>query len=174
MTTSEMNEFIEEYGACVFSFCRRIAVNREDAEDLYQETMLRAIENSKRIERGNNPKSYLMGIAVKLWAYQKRREARRHNIAPMQTLSDDAEKGTEDCYPETLVLQKEKQDLVQQAVASIPDQLRAVVSLYYTAELPVKEIGKLLGIPQGTVKSRLHKAREMVREIMEEQNYDRV
>lgn len=174
MTTSEINEFIEEYGACVFSFCRRLTVSREDAEDLYQETMLRAIENSKRIESGRNPKSYLMGTAVKLWAYQNRREARRQQIASTRQLCEETEAAAAGCGPELLVLQWERQDLIQQAVASIPDSLRVVVSLYYTAQLPVKEIGKILGIPQGTVKSRLHKARKMVREIMEEQDYDRI
>ena len=54
------------YGKEVFSFCRQIAVSHEEAEDLYQDTFLKAMELSEKIKYEENPKSYLMGIALNL------------------------------------------------------------------------------------------------------------
>lgn len=167
---------IEEYGTSVYRFCRKITFSREDADDLYQETMLRAIEKSKRIEGAENPKSYLIGIAAKLWAYQKRREARRRRIAPVQELNEELMQdvsGEVWQIPEMITLRQERDLLVQRAVEQLPDSLRVAVYMYYTAELSVQDIAKATQTPAGTVKSRLFKARKMIKAVMEENDYDR-
>lgn len=167
---------IEEHGTSVYRFCRKITFSREDADDLYQETMLRAIEKSKRIESAENPGSYLIGMAAKLWAYQKRREARRRRIAPVQELNEELMQnvsGEAWQIPEMITLRQERDLLVQRAVERLPDNLRIIVYMYYTAELPVQEIAKVIQTPAGTVKSRLFKARKMIKAVMEENDYDR-
>lgn len=176
MTTSEVNQLIEDHGVSVYRFCRKIAFTREDADDLYQETMLRAIEKSKRIESAENPKSYLIGIAAKMWAYQKRRETRRGKIAPMQEFNEEVLQDVSGApwqMPEAITLRQERDLLVQRAVKQLPDNLRIVLCMYYTAELSVREIAKATKTPEGTVKSRLYKARRMVKAVMEENDYDK-
>lgn len=176
MTSTEINHFINEYGTAVYRFCRSIARTREDADDLYQDTMLRAIEKSGRIEAANNPRSYLIGIAAKLWAYQRRRETRRERIAPTQEMNEEIMQSAGSASqktPELITLELERNELVRRAVAQLPDNMRIPVYMYYTAEMSVKEIAKATGVPSGTVKSRLYKARQAVRAIMEENDYDK-
>lgn len=176
MTISEINRLIEEYGTDVYRFCRRLTGKKETADDLYQETMLRVIEKCSLIRKAENPKSYMIGIAVKLWSYWKRKEARRQHIAPIREMNEETmqrcvENGVE--TPETAVLLKEQERLVRQAVERLPERMRTVLYMYYTAELSVQDIAQATGIPKGTVKSRLFHARQLVKEAMEEMAYDR-
>lgn len=176
MTNAEVNRLIEEYGAAVYRFCRSITHTKEDADDLYQDTMLRAIEKSGKIEAAYNPKSYLIGIAVKLWANRKRRETRREKIAPTQELNEEvmqAAAGTVQATPEQVTLEQERSRLVRAAVEQLPDHMRVPVYMYYTAEMSVQEIAKATRVPAGTVKSRLYKARQRIKAVLEENDYDK-
>ena len=68
---------------------------------------------------------------------------------------------------ETEVLRAEERRLVQRAVDTLPEKYRVVVLLYYMEELPLAQIASLLHIPSGTVKSRLHQARKLLRQQLE-------
>ena len=65
MNIQELNELIRLHGAAVYSFCCRLAANRPDAEDLYQETFLKATELCHKIDRYDNPKAFLLAIALR-------------------------------------------------------------------------------------------------------------
>ena len=69
--------------------------------------------------------------------------------------------------PEEFVLRKEQQEQVRAAVAGLEDRYRIPVYLYYTLQLSTSQIGRILKLPQGTVKSRLHKARQLLRQELE-------
>ena len=66
------------------------------------------------------------------------------------------------------MIQKEQTEKVQHAVRQLPDKLRIVALLFYMEDRKVEEISNILHIPQGTVKSRLHKARKILREKLED------
>ena len=68
--------------------------------------------------------------------------------------------------PEEELLKKERTEQVVQAVKSLRKEYQSVVYLYYAAEMSLKEIGNILHLPEGTVKSRLFKARNEVRKIL--------
>ena len=68
---------------------------------------------------------------------------------------------------ETEVLRAEERRQVQRAVDTLPEKYRVVVLLYYMEELPLAQIASLLHIPSGTVKSRLHQARKLLRQQLE-------
>ena len=68
---------------------------------------------------------------------------------------------------ETEVLRAEERRQVQRAVDTLPEKYRVVVILYYMEELPLAQIASLLHIPSGTVKSRLHQARKLLRQQLE-------
>ena len=122
----------------------------------------------------HNPKAYLMSIAMNLWRNQKSRYARRERIAP--TISSE-EEGVqlEDIRAEGDILdgivKKEEITQLKKCVEKLSDKHRQVVLLFYAAQLPVEDIAKTLKIPKGTVKSRLNKARTMLKEEMEAQGY---
>ena len=174
MTVFELEQCIETYGKEVYSFCLHLTGAREWADELYQDTFLTAMEHITQLhnEAGANPKSYLLSVAIRLWKNKRRKAAWRRRIAPEQSM--DAPGGevltgeTEltDSI-ETEVLRAEERRQVQRAVDTLPEKYRVVVLLYYMEELPLAQIASLLHIPSGTVKSRLHQARKLLRQQLE-------
>lgn len=177
MTREEFEHMVIHTGPEVYAFCLQLARNREEAEELYQETMLAAVERRGKIDGQSNPKSYLFGIAVGLWKNGRRKLARRNRICPQTSL--DAQ--LEEVYPASdgqspqdalvdLLDEQERARLIRRFVEALPEKQRIPLYLYYSRELSVEEIASALHIPKGTVKSRLHKARAILRERLEQEN----
>lgn len=177
MTRREFAELIEEEGKAVYSFCFQMAGNREDADDLYQETMLKAMECQIRIDaRLGSPKSFLMGIAAKTWKCRRKKEARRQRIAPEERMDERAYPGEipdAGPTPEEAYLSRELCRTIREATAALKEKYRIPVYLFYTAGMSVEEISESLHIPKGTVKSRLHTARTIIGRKLEEHGYER-
>lgn len=64
MSSQEMEQIIQEYGDDVYRFCFHLTGSREEADDLYQDTFVKAIQIGHRLDRGGNIRSFLMGISV--------------------------------------------------------------------------------------------------------------
>ena len=166
MSTNDMDLLVEEFGDSVYRYCRSITYTLEDAEDLYQQTFLKAFELSKRIVPERNPKAYLMSIAANLWRNSKSRYARRERIAP--TISSETEGiQLEDVRTEGDMLdgivREEAYTQLRKCVERLPDKHRQVVLLFYAGELSIEDIAKVSKIPNGTLKCRLNKARAVLR-----------
>lgn len=109
-------------------------------------------------------------MAARLWRNRRRKYAWRQRIAPMGQWDEQEEQQPTQTYcnnPEELALQWEQQRLVRQAVSELPDKWKLPVYMYYTVGLSIEEIASLLRIPTGTVKSRLYKARKVLKEKLE-------
>lgn len=173
MTTEELSHLISDYGKYVYSFCCNLTGSRIEADDLYQDTLLKAVELRHRLDSSGNPKSYLMGISVRIWQNHKKKYAIRQNIIQMEELKDDLMKDADGMnnQPEAEIIREETILTVRKGIKRLPEKLRTVLYMYYTAEMSVEDIGRALHIPKGTVKSRLHKGRILVKEYMEVQNY---
>lgn len=170
MNKEQLNECIVLYGKDVFSFCRQIAVSHEEAEDLYQDTFLKAMELSEKIKYEENPKSYLISIALRLWKNKKRKFAWRDRIAGTDTIDEFTEKRTlylVENPVEEEVLKGDLNERVRREVGAMEEKYRIPLILFYSSELSHAEIAGIMGIPTGTVKSRLHKAKELLRERLE-------
>ena len=170
MKSCNIDQLVEQYSDSVYRYCKSLAFTLEDAEDLYQQTFLKAFELRKKISFDKNPKAYLLSIATNLWKNQKSKYARRERIAP--TISSDiVGVQLEDVQSGTDVLEqivKEEQlEQLRSCVERLPDKHRQVITLFYAGELSVEEIAQVLKIPKGTVKSRLHHAKEQLRKEME-------
>ena len=176
MNIQELNELIRLHGAAVYSFCCRLAANRPDAEDLYQETVLKATELCRKIDRYDNPKAFLLAIALRLWKDKRRKFARRQRIAPMESLPEDGPQGrfagAKEDQPEEIAIAREQVEMVRRAVEALDDAHRVPLYLYYTAELPIEEIASLLKLPKGTVKSRLYHARKAILKRLEAADHE--
>ena len=175
MTREEFEQLVMNTGPDIYAFCLQLTRNREEAEELYQETMLAAMERHKKIDSLQNPKSYMLGIAIGLWKNLRRRIARRNRILPKTSL--DAQ--LEEVYPtestqslEEEILEGELQRVVRRMAEELPEKYRLVVYLYYSRQQKIEEIASMLHIPKGTVKSRLHKARGMMKDRMEAEGYE--
>lgn len=168
MTIQELEQCISFYGKDIYSFCIHLTNSRELADDLYQDTFLEVMKKIEDINSKANPKSYILSIAVRLWKNKQRKAAWRNRIAP--TCSDDflteALVAAEDDLLERVV-SKEEYQMLWEAINRLSDHLRIPVLLYYMEELSVAEIAKLLSLPQGTIKSRLFKARKNLEKELE-------
>lgn len=149
-------------------FCCHLTGNVQEAEELYQDTFLKAVELMKNIDYENNPKSFLISIALRLWKNKKRKYAWRMRIAGTESLIEETVENleAENC-PEEEMIQKEIQRQVRKAVAGLEEKYRIPVYLFYTVQMSVAEISKTLKIPEGTVKTRLYKARKLLKEKLE-------
>ena len=170
MNQSEIEMCIEKYGKDLYSFCCYLTYSKTEADDLYQDTFVKVIELGK-IDMSNNPKSYLLSIAIRLWKNRKRKLERRRRALVSDTMEELEQEGKLQAgksSPEQEMVQKEQREKVQCVVRQLPDKLRIVSLLYYMEDRKVVEIADILHVPQGTVKSRLHKARKILREKLED------
>lgn len=174
MNRVQLEQCINDYGKDIYAFCSRMTASRQDAEELYQDTFLKAVELSGKIDSENNPKSYLVSIAMRLWKKRKRKYAWRARIAGMkqfmdEELPEEAEdrNGVQGNPVEENYLDKELKELVRDAVAQLDEKYRIPVYLYYTMQFSVSEIAELIRIPEGTVKNRLYQARNMLKKKLE-------
>ena len=120
-----------------------------------------------RIDADNNPKSYLISISISLWNNKKRKYARRNRIAPTECLEDREDIYSSNDTPESETIKKELYELINKAVSELDDKMRIPFLLFYNSGMSVEEISKMVGCPNGTVKSRLYNARTIVRNKLE-------
>lgn len=161
MTIQELEKFIEQYGKSIYSFCMKLSLNKDEADELYQDTWLKAMQVVGRIKPDENVKSFLLSIVIGIWKNKKKSFAVRNRIAPFVPISEEINHipdTGEDSMKEILDL--ERRQVVLEAIASLEDIYRIPILLYYMEEQKVKEIAKELHIPEGTVKRRLMTARK--------------
>jgi RNA polymerase sigma-70 factor (ECF subfamily) len=152
-------QLADKYGNSVYKFCRSLAYSKEDADDLFQETFLKVFEQPDRLNASNSPRSFLFSTALYIWKSWKRKYARRGRIAPATQLDESLES---DINIENDFIANEEIKTTRKLVGELPEKFKIPVILYYSMEMSVSEIAKTLGLPDGTVKSRLFKARKII------------
>ncbi len=170
MTKQEFETCVEEYSKDIYSFCKHLTCSLQEAEDLYQNTFLKALELNDKIDFRHNPKSYLLSITIRIWKNQKRKFAWRKRITDMHPLTDASLEQTSNPKEpslEEIILKEEEKSLVRTAVSHLPERLKLPTLLYYMETLSVTQISELLHIPAGTVKSRLYQARKQLEKELE-------
>jgi len=151
-------ELVERHFPSVYMFFDT-KVN-EGVDDLAQRTFLACVEARDRVREGANFKAYLFGIARKqLLKYFAR--VRRHNR--LDELGDMSLHDL-DGSPSRVIAKQQEQKLLVQALRQIPIDLQIALELHYWEEMSLADIAGVLEIPVGTVKSRLFRAREIVKE----------
>lgn len=169
MSREELEACIKVNGRDIYSFCCQLTGSRQEADDLYQDTFLKMVELGERLDIRSNPKSYLLSVAVNLWRNRKRKFAWRQRITGPVLSMEDAEPELSDREPspEEQTVSREEERLVRRAVDDLPERYRLVVLLFYMEELKLSEISRILRLPEGTVKSRLFKARKLLKQELE-------
>lgn len=175
LNASELNTIIENHGKSIYGFCYKLTNNKEQANDLYQEAFLKALEKRDVIDGDKNPKSYIISLAIGLWKNQRRKQAWRQLIAPTSELRDtDKEQLQSDQNILDTIIINEQHLIVQSSANELKDKLKMPLLMFYTAQMSIEEISEALAIPKGTVKSRLHKARIKIRESLEASGYEEI
>lgn len=154
-------ELIERHYDSIAAFFRTKA--GAEADDLVQRTFLRVAEGSTTFRGESSFRAFLFGIARNVLFEHIRRRTRDGKPPDLHTSS------IRDLGPGvvTLVSQKAEQRLLVAALQRIPVELQVAIELYYWEELSVDELAVVLDVPPGTVKSRLHRARHLLREAMD-------
>lgn len=119
MTKQELELCIQQYGKGIYSFCKYLTCNGQEADDLYQDTFLMAVELQEKIVYQENPKSYLLSIALRIWKNKKRKFAWRKNIADIQPMVEMLEVELDrelEISLEEQVIKKETEEIVRNAV----------------------------------------------------------
>lgn len=171
MTKQELEQCISEYGKDIYSFCRHLTYDQQEADDLYQDTFLKVIELQQKIAYKDQTKSYLIGIAIRIWKNRKRKYAWRNRIAAVERMVEERDEAVPEEWassPEEAYISKEECLLVRDKVDALPEKLKLCVLLFYMEELSVGEIAHLLKVPEGTVKSRLYQARKRLEKELED------
>ncbi|MEY9094904.1 RNA polymerase sigma factor [Paenibacillus sp. RC84] len=171
MDIDELIELVNLHGKSIYGFCYKLTGNKDDTDDLYQETFLKAVELRLKIDASHNPKAFLLSIAIRLHKNHRRKFAWRQRIAPIAELDEETANKpgslSSEATPEDEVLSLELRTMIQDAAHRLDDKLKLPLYMYYTADMTVEEIASALRIPTGTVKSRLHNARKTMRKVLE-------
>lgn len=145
----------------------RVCGNREDAEDVLIEALLKAYRNLENLRDSGAFRAWLAQIARRVCWQLKKREA----LLPLLQLSALEEEGlgiaSKEPPPEAIAATREMKRILFDAVASLPDEYREVYELRDMQERPGEEVAGQLGISLPAMKSRLHRARELMRERLD-------
>ena len=154
----------------VYRVARRLASSREEAEDLVQETYARAFRNWRSFTPGTNLRAWLFRILTNLNIDRGRRAQRAPDLQPLEEgdyyLYNRLEEsgGAED----DRVADRLSQDSVVEALAAVPHDFRDVIVLVDIGDFSYKDAAQILDIPVGTVMSRLHRGRRILKRELAE------
>jgi RNA polymerase sigma-70 factor (ECF subfamily) len=151
------DELIQRWHGPIWQYVRRLSADDDAAHDIAQDIWLRVLRGIGRLRDPAKLRAWLFGIAHRTWIDTLRRkyavvvtdldEADRHEL-PDPTAADELE---------------EELSAVETELSRLPPIEREALTLFYLRELSLQEIAQALDIPVGTVKSRLHRARRMLR-----------
>lgn len=174
MNQKELESYIYAYGKDLYSFCCSVAYDRQEADDLYQDTFLKLYEMGESLEIKKNPKSFLMSISVNLYRNAKRKfSIHRRIMGTAMSVEEAADIPSGEKMTEDEVMEKEECRMVRSAVGKLPDKYRIPVLLFYMEELSISDISSILKLPEGTVKSRIHRAKKILKQKLEDQAYEK-
>ncbi|HOT97272.1 MAG TPA: sigma-70 family RNA polymerase sigma factor [bacterium] len=151
----------------LYSLLLYLCGNRSLAEDLTQETFLRALQALKKYQFRAPFRAWLFRIAVNLYRDERRRHQVRKPVEHDVSDEENMHLYTADPGPDAVAEHNEQVQALHKALALLPRTLRTVVVMRDLQELSYTEIGEALGWPTGTVKSRLFRARKELAALLQ-------
>ncbi len=164
--SAAFSELVRRYGNGVFGYLMKMSKNRQEAEDLFQETFKRVHEKAHTF-RGSQFKSWLFTIATNV-AIDGLRRRRRMRVVSLNQKLDCTDKDSEElsavaladdsCEPSQEAAKAEQAEQVRNAIESLPARQRATLVLAYYQQLSYPEVAKVMGCSLGTVKTQMYRA----------------
>lgn len=160
-------QLVLQYQTAVYNLCLRMTGNPEDAADMTQESFLKAWRNMDSFQGNSAFSTWLYRLASNTCLDHLRLKKRRPQLSLVMEDSDGEEQELDvpdqTASPEEQVIASEEQAILNEALQSLEEQPRQILILRAVHELSYTEISQVLDIPEGTVKSRLARAREQLR-----------
>ncbi|MBM4765408.1 RNA polymerase sigma factor SigW [Bacillus sp. B15-48] len=161
-------EIVELYKDKVFQLCYRMLGNRHDAEDIAQEAFIRAYVNIQSFNQTKKFSSWIYRIATNLCIDRIRKKKPDYfldaEVPGTEGLTMYSQVSSQQALPEDQLESMELQETVQREITKLPEKYRTVIVLKYMEELSLNEISEILDLPLGTVKTRIHRGREALRQ----------
>lgn len=148
MDAGEIEKCIDDFGTDIYRFCLKLCENKTDAEDLYQQTFLKALETEWVLDWEKNPKALFFSFAYHLWKSDRRKQARRNAIAPCSNFEEETETvlGFEERVEQDY-LQKELIAEVRQIMKTLPEKYQVPLILHYLSDCSIEQIAAIIKKP---------------------------
>ena len=168
--TQAFDVLVNRYRRAMLTVAQQIVRNHADAEDVVQDAFLRSFESLPQLTDLNRFGAWLHSIT-------RNRALRYHKNVSRYQPEEDVEvhvnrlSDTSQTDPAYIVEQELTQQGVRSTIQDLPDDYQIVIELYYWAEMPQKRIAEFLSLPLTTVKWRLHKAKDLLKSLLEKRGY---
>ncbi|HZT85361.1 MAG TPA: sigma-70 family RNA polymerase sigma factor [Gaiellaceae bacterium] len=156
----------------VYRVARHLASSREDADELMQETYARAFRSWRSFQPGTNMRAWLLRILTNLNIDRGRRQQRAPQMQPLEAndyfLYDRLAENLDGVSDEDRVVERLSQDDIVAALSAVPHDFRDVIVLVDLGDFSYADAAQILDIPVGTVMSRLHRGRRILKRELAE------
>ena len=152
----------------LYNLAHWLTQSREDAEDLVQETFAKALKGFSSFQPGTNFRAWIFRILRNTFLTSRTGLAVTATTVPLNTEEDELVLTPSPRTPESLLLDRSRGQVLQDAIAALPVAFREVLLLADVEEMSYQEIATTVGIPMGTVMSRLSRARKAMREMLQD------
>lgn len=169
-------ELLARYRSAIYGLCFRMTRRAEDARDLAQEVFIKVFSLLDRYDETYAFSSWIFRIATNHCIDHLRRNRLRFLSLDGYTDSEGDEielqiphKGPE---PDRILENREAMERLEEVVGDLPPHYKAIILLRHDQELSYEEIATILDLPLGTVKARIHRARNLVVKMLRERSYE--
>ncbi len=159
--TGAWGEIVRRYKDAVFGIAIGILGNPADAEDATHDAFIRAYEGLHTFHLDKKFSTWIFAVTANVCKNKLRRE---RIFTPLKYIS----RLTKGSDPAQQLAQQERTQIIRDAIDQLGPAYRAPLVLRYYADLDYKEIAEVLGLPEGTVKTRLHRAKAQLKRILEQ------
>lgn len=160
-----LNEVYANYGPMLLGFLSARLNNRQLAEEVLQDVMLAVWDNAHKFEARSKVKTWLLVIAR-----NRAINATRRKKLPLIDINQVFDLSSDETGPMEAVVRHEQQDKVRAAIKKLPEGQREVLVLVFYHQLTGPEVAEVLDISEGTVKSRLHRAKENLKGLLAQED----
>ena len=170
-----MSILVDTYKDDLYNLCFRLTFNQHDADDLFQQTWIKAAKNASKFEN-KAFKSWLFKICVNQYKDNYRQIARRKKLVKDDFATTSIKdylmtKASSSESVEEQVERKHLQALLVSNIDKLPEKQKVPIILFYYQQMKYAEIASVLQVPEGTVKSRINTAKQTLKSVMEGELY---
>ena len=155
-----MDQYIRKYGKRLYGLCMTLCADKHEADDLYQDTWVKVIRSFDSFDASRDFEPWLTRLCVNTY----RDKLRRLSRSPFLNFTSNETKDA--VFSTAPAPEREDYSDLYAAIDQLPEKLRLAIILFYFEDMDISKTAQTLGIPPGTVKSRLNKARKLLKEVL--------
>lgn len=167
--TDALEALVREHSRLVYRIAYAALRSHHDAEDATQETFLRVLRYSSKLEAVEDPKTWLARIAWRVAVDRSRQHGRRREIPLDEPDKPSAEVASSEAQVDETVLSVQIGAVLEKLIAALPERLRKPLILSTIEEMSPSQVAAMLGINEAAVRSRVYRARQILKEKLAQQ-----